>query len=149
MSRFVLFFLLLYQKRDTGLRLRFGQCHVFTITICSFEARSGRLTRGHEESSVYAAAMLKSQTVWFMAVGRDRDQRRCQLLSRQPTPPWLLFPLSQEPNTGPGHRDRAGECEEFSQHICSLLCTFPLLRDVKSAAGPPRMRPPCSASEGA
>lgn len=71
-----------------------------------------------------------------MAVGRDRDQRRCQLLSRQPIPPWLLFPLSQEPNTERGHQDRAGECEEFSQHICSLLCTFSPLWDVKSAAGP-------------
>ncbi len=88
------------------------------------------------ESSVYVAATLKSQTVWFMAAGRDRDQRRCQLLSRQPIPPRLLYPLSQEPNTEPGHQDRAGECEEFSQHICSLLCTFSPLWDVKSAAGP-------------
>lgn len=55
-----------------------------------------------------------------------------QLLSRHLThppphphpPPRLLFPLSQEPNTGPGHRDPAGECLESSQHICSLLCTF-------------------------
>ena len=62
---------------------------------------------------------------------------------------WLLFPLSQEPNTEPGHQDQAGECQEFSQHICSLLCTFSLLWDVKSAAGAPRMRPPCcAASEG-
>ncbi|KAK1906253.1 Phosphatidylinositol 45-bisphosphate 5-phosphatase A [Dissostichus eleginoides] len=43
---------------------------------------------------------------------------------------------SLEPNTEPGHRDRAGECEEFSQHICSLLCTFSPLWDVKSAARP-------------
>ena len=49
--------------------------------------KTGRLTWGPAESSVYVAAMLKSQTVWFMAVGRDRDQRRCQLLSRQPIPP--------------------------------------------------------------
>lgn len=56
-----------------------------------------------------------------------RSEER-QLLSRHlippPPPPRLLFPLSQEPNTGPGHRDRAGECQESSQHICSLLCTF-------------------------
>lgn len=41
-----------------------------------------------------------------------------------PPPPRLLFPLSQEPNTGPGHQDWAGECQESSQPICSLLCTF-------------------------
>lgn len=56
---------------------------------------------------------------------------------------WLLSPLSQEPNTKSGHQHRAGECEEFSQHICSLLCTFSLLQDVKRAAGAPWMRAPC------
>lgn len=104
MNGFVLFFLLLYQTQDTRLRLRFGQCHVFTKTICSFEARSGRLTCGHEESSVYAAAMLKSQTVWFMAVGRDRDQRRCQLLSRQPTPPGSSSLSPRNPTPGQATR---------------------------------------------
>lgn len=56
------------------LRFKFHQSSVFVITA-SFEAETSRLPWGHEESSVYVAAMLKSQTVWFMAAGRDRDQR--------------------------------------------------------------------------
>jgi len=67
----------------------------------------------------------KVGTVWFMAVGRDRDQRRCQLLSRQaesPHPPPLgsssLSPRNPTPSRG--HQRRAGECEEFSRHICTF-----------------------------
>lgn len=126
-------FFSLYQISDMGtLRLKFHQSFVITA---SFEAETSRLSWGHEESSVYAAAMLKSQTVWFMAAGRDRDQRSvsCWVCSRFP---WLLFPLSQEPNTEPGHQDRAGEFEEFSQHICSLLCNFSPLWGCKECRRP-------------
>lgn len=66
--------------------------------------------------------MLKSQTVWFMAVGRDRDQRRCQLLSRQPIPP--LAPLPSLPGTqhrarppGPSRRMRG----ILSAHLLTAL----------------------------
>lgn len=59
------------------LRLKFSQNFFFFLVTAAFpEAKN--LTVHQEtkrEGSVYVAAMLKSQTVWFMAAGRDRDQR--------------------------------------------------------------------------
>lgn len=74
-------------------------------------------------SSVYVAAMLKSQTIWFMAVGRDRDHRRCQLLSRQPTP---LAPLPSLPGTQHRAKPPAPSRRMWGicSHICSPLYTF-------------------------
>lgn len=74
----------------------FARCHIVNITNCSFQAKAGRPDGGYEEGYVYVAAMLKSQTFWFMAVGRDRDQKRCQLLR------WLMIlpaPLPSLPGT--------------------------------------------------
>lgn len=62
--------------------------------------------------------------LWLQEVMEIRGASAAESAPDPPPPPRLLFPLSQEPNTGPGHRDRAGECQESSQHICSLLCTF-------------------------
>lgn len=112
----------------------FHQCDILAITG-SFEAKTVRLTWGHEESSVYVAAMLKVRQFGLWPQEEIRSEEVSAAESAADSP-WLLFPLSQEPNTEPGHQGRAGECEEFSQHICSLLCTFSPLWDVKSAAGP-------------
>lgn len=80
----------------------FHQCQVF-ITV-SFEAETIRLLWGHEESSVYVAAMLKSQTVWFMAVERDRDQRSvsCWVCSLFPLAPLPSLPGTQHRHRPPG-----------------------------------------------
>lgn len=50
-----------------------------------------------EESSVYVAATLESQPVWFMAAGRRWRSEERQLLSRQPIP--SLAPLPSLPGT--------------------------------------------------
>lgn len=133
----------LYQMLNLGtLRLKFVQCHILAITNCSFKAKTGWLTWSHKEDSVYVAAMLKSQMIWFMAVGRDRDQRRCQLLSRQPIP---LAPLPSLPGTQ--HRARppgpSRRMWGILSHICSLLCTFSP-SGMKNTPTAPGMRPPCS-----
>lgn len=52
--------------------------------------------------TVYVGAMLESHQICFMVVGRDRDQRRCQLLSRRPIP---RAPLPSLPGTQ--HRAKA------------------------------------------
>lgn len=83
-------------------------------------------------------AMLKNSGSLVYGCRKLWRSEERQLLSRHlihPPPPRLLFPLSQEPNTGPGHRDRAGECQESSQHICSLLCTFSPLWGCKERHG--------------
>lgn len=103
------------------LRLKFGHCQIFGVINWSFDAKAGSLKEDHEEGYVYVATMLKSQTVWFMAVGRDRDQRRCQLLSRLPIP---LAPLPSLPGTqhqtrppGPSRRMRG----ILSAHLLTAL----------------------------
>lgn len=65
--------------------------------------------------------MLKTQTDWFMAVGRDRDQRRCQLLSRLPIPPAPLPPLpgTQHQSGPPG--PSGGMPGILSAHLLSAL----------------------------
>lgn len=70
------------------------------------------------------AKKLRQFSLWLQEVMEIREASAAESAPDLPPPPRLLFPLSQEPNTGPGHRDRAGECQESSQHICSLLCTF-------------------------
>ncbi|KAI9543140.1 hypothetical protein NQZ68_014071 [Dissostichus eleginoides] len=52
--------------------------------------------RVHEENCVYVAAMRLDR--------RDRDQRRCQLLSRQPIPPGSssLSPRNPTPSQATG-----------------------------------------------
>lgn len=71
------------------------------------------------------AKKLRQFSLWLQEVMEIRGASAAESApDPPPPPPRLLFPLSQEPNTGPGHRDRAGECQESSQHICSLLCTF-------------------------
>lgn len=96
----------------------------------------------HNENSVDSPAMLKSQ-VWFMAAGRDRDQRRCQLLSRQPIPPGSssLSPRNPTPSqatrTGQGNARNSlntfGHCFARSQ-----------ARGTQRVSTGPRMRPPSS-----
>lgn len=70
-------------------------------------------------------ATLKTQTVWFMAAGSYGDQRSVSCwVGTWSTP--TEAPLPSLPGTQ--HRARppglSRECQESSQPICSLLCTF-------------------------
>lgn len=137
----LVFFSPLYQISDMGtLKLKF---HQFLVITASFEAETSRLSWGHEESSVYAAAMLKSQTVWFMAAGRDRDQRSvsCWVCSRFPLAPLPSLPGTQHRARPPGPSGRIRGI--LSTH---LLTALQLLTPMGMLRVPPalRMRPPCS-----
>lgn len=90
---------------------------------------------GHEDSSVYMAATLKSQTVWFMAEGRDRDQRSasCWVGSRFPLAPLPSLPGTQHRARPPGPSRRMWGILNTFAHC---FATSHPHGDVKSAAGP-------------
>lgn len=121
----------------------FASAHFAKTT--PFEAKPNSHTWGHEESSVYAAAMLKSQTVWFMAVGRDGDQRSvsCWVGSRFPLAPLPSLPGTQHQARPPGPSRRMSGILLTHLLIALHVLTPMGLRRVPPA---PRMRPPCSTS---
>lgn len=88
--------------------------------------RQGQTAVVRGELCLFVATLKNSRqfSLWLQEVMEIRRVSAAESAPDPPPPLRLLFPLSQEPNTGPGHRDRAGECLESSQHICSLLCTF-------------------------
>lgn len=49
--------------------------------------------------------------------------------------PLAPLPSVRNPTPNQSHQHRAEECEEFLQHICSLLCTFSPPWDENHAAG--------------
>lgn len=58
-----------------------------------------------------------------------------------PPPPRLLFPLSQEPNTRPGHRDRQGNARNPLDPFAHCFARSRPYGDVKSAARSKVRRP--------